>query len=257
MDTKKIVISTGQVVADIKARIGDAAVMEKYGLSPRTLINLKKELLDRNLISPADIRPSRTPPNPQRKAVNAKEFVNVFRENPNDEYLMERYGLTPSQLRTVYEKLLENRLLSEYEYYMREAASPTIDKVGMAPQPISTVVAEVDSVQNPRGQRGPGVEHGLPSDFFTDYSGIKIGQGPSGQPVDLNPESAEQQASLPAKRLREQSTVVQLVTCELCPNCSRPREDCAAESCEYCGIVFAKARKRIITRNVAIWRGET
>jgi hypothetical protein len=254
---KKIVISTRQVVADIKARIGDAALMEKYALSPRSLINLKKELLNRGLILPADIRPSRTPPNPERKALNAKEFVHAFRGTPDDEYLMQRFNLTPSQLRTVYKKMIDSRLLSEYEYYMRQAASPPVDEPVFAPQPISSVIEEVDAGTNSRVPAGPVMDHGLPKDFFTDYSGIKIGQGSNGPPMNLAPDSEDQPTQPPVKRLREQSTVVQLVTCELCPNCARPREDSAAESCEYCGIVFAKAGKRIMSRNIGIWRDDT
>jgi hypothetical protein len=253
---KKVVISTRQVIADIRARIGDAALMEKYSLSPRTLINLKKELLDRGLITPADIRPSRTPPNPQRKALSANEFVEDFRQNPNDEHLMARYNLTAAQLRTVYKKLIENRLLSEYEYYMREGASPKLEEPSVSPQPASSVVEEKERDLQPSPSRGHGAAQALPGDFFRDYSGIKIGQGRPPEPVDLDPDAAYQKPPEQLRTLRDQSTVVQLVTCELCPNCARPREDPSLESCIYCGIIFSKAGKRIPSRNIRIWRGD-
>jgi hypothetical protein len=253
---KKVVISTRQIIADIRARIGDAALMEKYTLSPRSLINLKKELLDRGLITPEDIRPSRTPPNPQRKALSAREFVDDFRQNPNDDYLMKRYNLTPPQLHTVYKKLIENRLLSEYEYYMREGTSTKVDEPPVSPQPISSVVAEMERAAKSPVSEGRSSREALPTEFFKDYSGIRIGQNQANEAVDLDPDAPPQRPPDQLRPLRDQSTVVQLVTCELCPNCARPREDPSLESCVYCGIVFAKAGKRIASRNIHIWRGE-
>jgi hypothetical protein len=239
---KKVVINTHEVIADFKARIGDAAIMEKYSLSARSLINLKKELLGRGLISPDDVRPSRTPPKSNRKPLKAKEFVADFRDRPDDAFLMQKYGLSPSELRTVYRKLIEKRWISEYEFYMREGIVPEvgepIENLSMFSNAAvllhTTTTAVPTTVVQSR-------ESGLPEDFYRDHSGIKI--GPGMKAVDLAPDDESEPTLRAIRNLRDDMTVVQLMTTELCPNCSRPKGDTSEESCQFCGIVYAKLQK--------------
>ncbi len=236
---KTVVINMKQAVEDIKARIGDAAMMEKYSLSARSLINLKKELLGRGLITPDDIRPSRKLPTPNRKTLKAKEFVNDFRDRPDDEYLMKKYGLSASELRTVYKKLIEKRWISEYEFYMREGIVPEVDE----PTTSVSTYSQGAGLSQPTTSMASVVtqsrESGLPADFFKDHSGIRIGS--STKAVDLNPEETTVRV---VRAVRDELTVVQLVTTELCPNCARPKGDPSEESCAFCGIVYAKVKRR-------------
>jgi hypothetical protein len=239
---KKIVLNIRQVVGDFKARIGDAAMMEKYSLSPRSLINLKKELLGRGLIAPEDIKPSRKAPVSDRKALKAKAFVHDFRERPDDEYLMEKYGLTTAELRTVYRKLIEKRWISEYEFYMREGIVP---EIGEPTTSLSTYSDEAGLTRTTNAAASPmsqSRDSGLPQDFFRDHSGIRIGTTTRAE--ELYHEEATGTARYALRSVRDTPTVVQLVTTELCPNCSRPKDDPSAESCAFCGIVFAKLKRR-------------
>ena len=239
---KKVVINTYQVVADFKARIGDAAIMDKYSLSPRSLINLKKELLGRGLITPDDIRPSRTPLKPNRKPLKAKEFVKDFRDRPDDVFLMEKYCLTAPELRTVYKKLIEKRWISEYEFYMREGIVP---EVGEPVEHLSmfsdaSVFLQTTTTTTPTAVQSR--DSGLPEDFYRDHTGIKIGTGTKA--VDLVPDDEESPTLRAIRGLRDENlTVVQLMTTELCPNCSRPKGNPSEESCSFCGIVYAKMKK--------------
>ncbi len=239
---KTVVINIKQVVGDIKARIGDAAMMEKYSLSPRSLINLKKELLGRGLITPDDISPSRKLPTPNRRTLKATEFVNDFRERPDDEYLMKKYGLSALELRTVYKKLIEKRWISEYEFYMREGILPEVDEPGAN---LSTYSQGAGSSQTATTVVSPTTrskDSGLPEDFFRDHSGIRIGTSTAVE--DLNREETAEPTVRAIRAVRDQLTVVQLVTTELCPNCARPKGDPSEESCAFCGIVYAKVKRR-------------
>lgn len=247
---KKIVINQHQVVADFKARIGDAAIMEKYSLSPRSLINLKKELLGRGLITPDDVRPSRTLIKPSKKQLKAREFVKDFRDRPDDTFLMQKYGLTPAELRTVYQKLIEKRWISEYEFYMREGIVPEVGEPLENQSMFSDAAVMLQTSTTAIPTTLPSRDSGLPEDFYRDHSGIKIGTGTKA--VDLVPDDEEATDVRAIRNLRDDMTVVQLMTTELCPNCSRPKGDPTEESCAFCGIVYAKMQ-RSSQRGPVIW----
>ncbi|MBI5571453.1 MAG: hypothetical protein HY914_16030 [Desulfomonile tiedjei] len=247
---KKVVISARQFIADLRARIGDAALREKYNLSPASLLNLKKELLSRRLITSADVSPTSEPPRPDRKALNAKQFAEEFRQHPDDFYLMDRYSLTPSQLRTVYRRLLERGVLSEYEFHTRDAAAPEVDEASIIPMSATALLStpsEEPEISARSSSRGPG---DLPEDFYRDFSGIKLGST-SQLPLDPGLDSPQKGKDSP----KDQPTVV-LLTTELCPNCQRPKDDFTAESCPYCGIVFSKVKRGHGMPNITVWGHE-
>ena len=247
---KKVVISARQFIADLRARIGDTALREKYNLSPTSLLGLKKELLNRRLITPEDVRPSSEPPRPDRKALNAKQFAEEFRDHPDDFYLMDRYSLTPSQLRTVYRRLIERGVISEYEFHTRTTAAPEVDEASVIPVSATALLSapsEEPKVAAPVASRGV---RDLPEDFYRDFSGIKLG---STSQIPLDP---ARDAPLKGKEsLKDQPTVV-LLTTELCPNCQRPKDDFTAESCPYCGIVFSKVKRGHGMPNITVWGHE-
>ena len=246
---KRVVISARQFIADLRARVGDATLMEKYNLSPSTLLNLKKELLDRRLITPNDIRPSSEPPRPNRKALNAKQFAQDFRENPDDYYLMDRYSLTPSELRTVYRRLIERGVLSEYEFHMRDVAAPELGEASILPTSATALVTAVEGTTRVSAPPRRG-HHDLPQDFYRDFSGIKL-RSTSQEPIDRDKGAGKQEK----EARKEQSTVV-LLTSELCPKCQRPKDDPMDKSCPYCGIVYAKVRRGRRPETISVWSND-
>lgn len=234
---KKVVINAKEVCADIRSGKTDEALMLKYGLSPNTLVRLKKELLLRRLITRQEIESQAGSPVQARKKINAGRFLADFRERPDDLYLMEKYGLKPQQLKRVYDGLIAKHMLAEYEYEYRDVKATELDDEAVAAA-ASTVVSVVESAEFRRMSAQQTFRSGdLPEAFFRDYSGIKIGEG-AGLPAGIH----RQASSGAESRKSGFSTVVEIVEFECCPKCGVPKHVDSKESCLACGIVFAKAK---------------
>lgn len=235
---KKVVINAQEVCGDIRSGLTDQELMLKYKISPDTLVQLKKELLLRRLVTPREIEAQGGAPVQARKKINAGRFLADFRERPDDLYLMEKYGLKPRQLKKVYDSLIAKHMLSEYEYEYRDRKAPELDQEIEAPPAASTVVSVVESAEFRQMSAQRAFRSGdLPEAFFRDYSGIKIGSN-TGPPPGIH----RQASTVVEGRKSGFSTVVDIVDFECCPNCGVPKHVDSKDSCLSCGIVFAKAR---------------
>jgi len=76
------------------------------------------------------------------KTVNAKEFLASFRERSDDFYLLEKYGINPSQLKRIYTALIEKGLLSEYEFHGREKKAHVMEE-GERPQLAASTTVKI------------------------------------------------------------------------------------------------------------------
>ena len=64
----------------------------------------------------------------KRIHINAREFLEAFRDRSDDYYLMRKFSLKPKHLRKIYDQLMERGLLTEYEYNDREKKSLEVEE---------------------------------------------------------------------------------------------------------------------------------
>lgn len=250
---KKVRISTRQIVQEIKAATSDAELCERYHLSRKSLFCLKKELLARRLVTLADVK-EQCSRSKAKKRLNVERFLYDFRRNPDDAYLMEKYSLGPSQLKRVYLDLMEKNQLSDYEYHSRSVQSPEVEQAPATPLTASSAVSLVeDYFQEPLipNVKRESQQMGLPDDFFRDHSGVKLGKYLTDTP-DFGCYH-NQQKRRPHSTLACQSTVVELVEPDYCPNCGLAKNSFSPDACLGCGIVFAKAASAH-QPGITIWR---
>jgi hypothetical protein len=226
---KKIRISARAIREDIKNRLDDRALMEKYGLSLKNLLRVKRTLVANGLLSEEEIQNQGAPARPGQKTLQAGAFMRDFRQRPDDFYLMKRYELTPRQLKKVYDAMQRRGLLSDFELNSRDRIAPELQEVSDHPIAASTVVSMVENQVEEVTQRIREEKYGgLPSGMFKDFSGRKIGSGAA----DSHPHA-----------LRNTSTVVDILPPGTCPKCGSEKEHREAASCAVCGIVFWKYRR--------------
>jgi len=85
------------------------------------------------------------PVTPKKKVISAEDFLASFREIPDDFRLMEKYGISPKQLKQVYSDLIEKELLSEFEYNQRERKAPELEEYAPPQLSASTAVTLVEA----------------------------------------------------------------------------------------------------------------
>jgi hypothetical protein len=156
------------------------------------------------------------------KLIRAKDFLDCFRQSPDDLHLMRKFSLSPRQLEKVYAALIDKGLLAEFEYNHRGiAAGASEGSIGEPdPQPGSELVrpgpaSEIRGSEPPRGQ--------------THLSG-NPGTVASGRPT---------------KRF--------LKTPDFCPICHRVTNSCSPDTCISCGVVLSKLLPSGKKQQVSIW----
>lgn len=241
---KKIRINVNDITRDITADMSDDDLMRKYGLSRRHLLLVKKKLLENKLITAEDLSPNRKQTLPPYRKIDAKDFIRDFLEHSDDYFLMQRYSLQPKHLRKVYDQLIKKDLLSEYELHSRDRKAPELEEEPTKPvEAASTVVSFVEGAPTRIVGANPQSDWGPPRSMFTDYSGVKLGNA-----EDF---SSQPEMSHPTK-VQAPSTVVDVRTCEYCPNCRAPKEP-RESSCLKCGIIFEKYYRMLEERGTAPW----
>ena len=123
--TTAVKIHASEVVADIRAGIGDERLMEKYGLSFDGLQRLYAKLLEGGMTTPEQLHTVK---------IHASEVVADIRAGIGNERLMEKYGLSSGGLQHLRARLVETGAMRREELY---AAAGTEDTVGVAPLPRS------------------------------------------------------------------------------------------------------------------------
>jgi len=170
----KIRILVSEIVKDIKEKMPDRRLMAKYSLTPRSLSAVKKTLLENKFISSSQLRAQKQNQPGTKRTVNAREFVNDFRNNSDDRYLMGKYCLKPDQLRAVYRKLVENEHLFEWEINERRGRAMQLESAQSTTLSSAAVsVVETGSVRDGDASTD---EDRLPKEFFKDFSGVRIGK---------------------------------------------------------------------------------
>jgi hypothetical protein len=221
---KTVRVNVKQIVRDIRAKKSDEDIMLEHSLSPRSLLKIKKLLLDRKLVSRKLLAEQGGGKLPRRRKVDAYEFLIDFRERPDDLHLMEKHGLKPRHLQRVYSQLIAKGMLSEYEYHTRDVKSPLVDETIVTPMAASTMIGLIEPPSRELGGfTRTAADPDLPSSFFRDHSGISIGGMLDGTGNDM-----------------DESTIIQVVTENNCPKCGCVRDAFATDTCESCGIVYAK-----------------
>jgi hypothetical protein len=267
---KKVVVNAKEFLTDIRACKSDRTLMREYCLSEKSLLHLKNELLAKNLVSLKELKQQsgniRT-----RKRITSERFLYDFRQNPDDLYLMEKYGLKPHQLRKVYLNLIERNLLTDLEYESREGRVPAVEEA-RKPSPIteqqrmpSTVVSVIEqdektephyAEQNDDAEAQFIAQHcdsQLPPEFFRDHTGIKIGSRSPSELPDFGASREEERPYGIIGLAGNQTTVVEIIDSDCCPRCGCRKSPESEDVCLSCGIVFAKVEStpRIVAG--AVW----
>jgi hypothetical protein len=125
-----------QFVADVRAKISDETLQEKYGFSRKKFYFYKASALD--IIAKEDA---------QRKhkrsiKVSAKEFLIDIRSGMDEEALMIRYGLEPRQLQSAFRQIINAGLATPMELSKR--LSITKSQVREAFVEVGKAIKELD-----------------------------------------------------------------------------------------------------------------
>jgi len=232
---KHIRISAREILTDIRAGMSDGALMEKYGLSVRSLPKIKEDLLQQGLATPADLCCGNGCPVSEKISVSAKSFIASFHETADDFALMGRYSLNPRQLQQIYELLLGKGLLSEYEFHNRECKSPELKQMEL---PEIDETTAVDLTQELSGSLKGYHKIG---DNLPSIASVKRVSWVEDGPL----QAAGTDAAGRRPRLGSASAP--------CPQCGRPRVKESPETCQYCGVVFAKVKADKKGCGPAVW----
>ncbi len=115
-------LSAKQVMNDLLSGLDEAALREKYKLSPAGLDNLFETLVSEGLLELVDnkyVVPTKT--------IHAGMILNDILTGCTGTQLMEKFGLTPRGLQTVLKKLVHSRILGiadlGLELYLRLEAN--------------------------------------------------------------------------------------------------------------------------------------
>ncbi len=158
----------------------------------------------------------------KRIHINAREFLEAFRDRSDDYHLMRKFSLKPKHLWKIYDRLMERGLLAEYEYNHRDKKSLEVEEKTVSRATLSPVVLTPDSTSEAVGK-------------FTTF-----------------PSESHSQPSPAPEVSTGASTMVELRTTELCPKCDRAKHPDYPDSCPYCGVVFAKIKQSEKSEMVAI-----
>jgi hypothetical protein len=253
---KKVSVNTSEIVADIRARMSDQGIMAKYLLSFASLRKVKDQLLRRELITVQELRASPTDKDrAEKRKLNAVQFARDFREHPDDYYLMDKYGLSAGELAEVYRRLIDNRVLTEFEFFTRDVRVPELEDPTALPSSSSSAVSIVDSGSDVwASERRTHDGRELPPDFYRDFSGVEIGKG--AEESSDNGSQPDDSRAVRAGGGRTVSTVVELITGDFCPKCQRPKRSMTEAACPFCGVIFSKVRFSPGRGPVSIWDGE-
>jgi hypothetical protein len=236
---KKVQVDLRAILKDLRSGKTDEQIKKKHNLSLKSLVRIKKALLERNLITQEQLdKQSGGAEQPKVNAINIKEFVKDFTEQSDDNYLMEKYGLTAAKLKQVYDRLIGKGLITEYEYHTRQGKTPELAEAEASPMAASTMI---DLMENPptvsraSSWRLSSAEIDLPDSFYKDHS---IGKEPStGAPKD-SPKPPD-----------DSSTIIDLVGKEPCPKCGHPKDPhFSANTCPKCGLLFSKFKQQELKR---------
>lgn len=188
--------------------------------------------------------------------INTDRFLYDFRQTQDDDVLMQKYSLTPEQLKRVYDGLMEGHLLTSTEYALRTGKNPALDASPEAPK---TVIPEpepspaIDAVvEAPLTSYGESMRDSqLPKEFFLDYSGIRIGSG-SRSSLSTVDENLPGHGDAAAMRGGDYELFRGTQEEGCCPKCRSPKHPDSWDSCVKCGVVFAKVKKKdkIVTGSV-------
>jgi hypothetical protein len=233
---KTVRISAKAIRQDIKSKMSDKGLMDKYGISGKNLVRIKRTLLANRLLTEEEVKNQGAPAAPQGKTVQASQFVIDFRKFPDDFYLMKKYSINPKQLQKVYRALLDKNLISEFEFHCRVGQAPELEEpsASRVPPAASTVVSLIEKTVDEITERFNDDDDGLPKSFYRDHSGVTLGRAQRKQP-----ESGKEGR----RPLVSVSTVVEVIATESCPKCGKPKEQFCPDSCPHCGVVFSKLKK--------------
>lgn len=230
---KKVQVDLKAIVRDLRNGKTDEEIKKRHNLSMTSLARIKKALLERKLISQEQLKAQSGSSQPKVKSINIKEFLKDFTEKSDDTFLMDKYNLSATRLKNIYDKLIGKGLISEYEYHTRLVKTPELEDVEATPMAASTMI---DLVENPAtGSRASGwkvsaAEIDLPDSFYKDHS-----IGAENKPTE--PEKGAGKG--------DSSVIINLVGKESCPKCGHPRDPhFASVSCAKCGVLFSKIKKQ-------------
>jgi hypothetical protein len=166
-------------------------------------------------------------------------------------------------LKRVYLSLIKRSLLSEFEYESRNVRVPEVDE-GRRPTPAVGQVGEASTVISVVGRCDDSEaqfidryrDSRLPAEFFKDYSGISIGKSSPPDLADFDHASAQDRQCGSTGLGGPQTTVVEIIGADYCPNCGALKNPASEDSCLSCGVIYAKAQSGPRVVAGALWNDE-
>ncbi len=144
-------ISAKGVIADLRSGLDNTALMEKYGLSASGLQSLFDKLLSSGAIDLGEIRdrmPGKWGTIPIReekflRLINAQEAARDLRAGLADAEFMHKYQLSFNGLQTLFDKLVEMKVITRLDLDERRFSS--LDRVDLADDTVdlSTVIEQM------------------------------------------------------------------------------------------------------------------
>lgn len=231
----KIRVNACEFIEDVRSGKSDGELMERFGLSVRSLPKVKQELVKRNLLSREEAGAMESTPVTPKIAIKAKEFLERFGSLPDDAALMDAYSITPTQLLLIYQTLIKKGLLSEYEYEHRAGKSPELEMISTPAREDSTSVTLKASISgNVFGHSETSANH---SEF-----GRRTG------PIGSSASNGDSEKTGVTHRMHPRHHEP-----EKCPKCGEPKHPSSPDECLLCGIIYSKYEQDPVLRGVAIW----
>ena len=226
---KRIRVKVKEILQDIKAGHGGEALKNKYGLSQQSLQKIIGSLLQREMVTLADLKTLLSKKVTKTKTVSAKMFLALFRESSDDFYLMDKLNINVTQLQQIYDTLIENKALSEYEYYSRERKAPELEEAAMLEAEDSTMVNLYEEKTTDLGDYVMAAKNSSATPV-TSLASVNIGYSSEKTDNSGNGKGSH------------------------CPNCGKPKTLSFQETCFHCGILFSKFKATDESTDVSVWR---
>ncbi len=121
-------IKPREFVQDFRRGLSDVELMDKYQISARGLQTLLSKLMNKGILTSAEMsrRSANTNVKRKQRRINVREFAEDVQLGLDDNNLMLKYDLNQNQLSIVLQRLLETNLLSEAELYNRLIKADTM-----------------------------------------------------------------------------------------------------------------------------------
>lgn len=122
-------IRAKDLIADLRAGMDDAGLMDRYDLSPQLLVRAMTQLMWQGFIAPSELAQRKTLMESvmrrRQRRIVADEILQDIRAGNSEAELMEKFGLSRRGLQRVLERLVDSNLITHDEVCERSPSYAT------------------------------------------------------------------------------------------------------------------------------------